>query len=140
MNAYVQDLSSRRSKAYKVIDHGVDNSGELLADHQVNTNADFMLQTPDGQKFKIEIKFSRPRNDVFHLKVGHLISYIKQDSCIVMFNGIETEKPSYCIIKPKEMSKILDTAKRITLWGKQQVQLPEKDFVWYPVNLPKLSQ
>ena len=138
MQVYVDDLSARRKKPYKIIDHGVDNSGKLLGDKQVNTKADFLLVTDDNTQFKIEIKFSRPFNDVFHLKVGQLNSYIKQDCCIVMFNGINTDKPAYCIIKPKEMGKILDTARRISLWGKQQVQLPAKDFTWYPVSLPKL--
>lgn len=133
MKAYVADLSSRRGCKYKIEDHGVDNSGKLLADKDVNTNADFLLITPDGRKHKIEIKFCRPDVDKFHLKVGQLNSYIKQDSCIVMFKSINDAKIAYCIIKPKEMAKLLDTCKRITLWGKQQIQVLTKDFTWYSV-------
>lgn len=136
MAVYVSDLSSRRNGKYKIEDHGVDNTGKLLSDKKVNTKADFVLITPEGKRHKIEIKFSRPHCDVFHLKAGHLISYIKQDCCIVMFMGIESKNPCYCIIRPKEMQKILDTAKYISLWGKQQVQLPIGNFEWYSVKIP----
>lgn len=135
MSIYVNDLGRRTNKKYTFADNGIDNSGEYHADNKITSDADFILYTPEKKSHLIEIKFSRPDCSRFHLKVSQIKSYIKQDCCIIMFMGIDTEQSRYTIITPKDMINIQNTAEEISLWYKQVYRLKTKDFIWYPVSM-----
>lgn len=136
INAYINDLSNRKGKKYSYRDNGVDNTGELIKDDKkVTTDADFVIITPEGKEYLAELKFSKPDTNRFHIKINQLISYEKQNACLVMFMGIETDNCRYTIILPQDIPNILKTAYRTNLWYKPVVRLFNKDFTWYPVKL-----
>ncbi len=136
MCLYVDDLNKRKGGlVYTFIDNGIDNSGKLIEkDREVTTKADFLLKKAKGKDRAIEIKFCRKDFKIFHLKTSQLKSYIKQDCCVVMFMGIDTENIRYTILTPLDMQAVLDGYPDVFFWGKKQKRLPIKDFNWFYVN------
>lgn len=134
MEDYVKYLNSRLNKKnhYKFIDHGVDNSGEFLEAKKVVTKADFLLTHPNQPDRKIEIKFCRKNNSVFHLKIHQLESYIKKDVAIVNWMGIDTPEKRFCILTPQMMKDLLTNGKRIFFkpWMKECIRIENKDMEW----------
>jgi len=141
MNIYVDDLNKRKGAyIYTFVDNGIDNSGKLIEnDKEITTSADFKLKKIKGRDRLIEIKFCRKDLNVFHLKTSQLKSYIRQDCCVVMFMGIDTENIRYTILKPSDMEAVLLGYKDVFFWGKKQKRLPIKDFNWYYVNINRKS-
>ncbi len=130
---YVADLCRQKKANYTIVATGCGPDGQLLSDKEVTTRCDFTLVTPSGQLRKIDIKYSRPNVSRFHLKESHLRSYIKQDTAIVMFMGIETENVTYTVIRPKEQEQLLKTGQKVSLWGKDQIRCLVSDFTWRSV-------
>lgn len=132
MELYTADLSRRRGIKYTFEDNGCDNSGKLLADKHVTTDPDFLLITPAGKRHKIEIKFSRPDKEDFHLKDDQLRAMQKHACALVVFMGTETPNRRYCVIKPDQFPIILEKCPKKVLWSKDARQLMTKDFEWFP--------
>jgi hypothetical protein len=87
--------------------------GEYLEADEVNSNADYEVK---GYGL-IEVKFSKPMLDkFFHLKVGQVDSYLKQEASILMVIGSSTSHPKFAIITPTTMEYIRDNCKKIP-WG-----------------------
>lgn len=131
MEVYVSDLSKRRGVKYTFKDNGCDNTGKLLEDRNVTTDPDFLLITPSGIKHKIEIKFSRPDKEDFHLKDDQLKAMYRHDCCLIMFMGIDTPNRRYCVIKPDKFMEILEKAPKKVIWSKDARRLLVKDFEWF---------
>lgn len=135
MELYVDDLNRRQGNLYSYSNHGVDNSGNYIPDiKHVNSKADFILHKRGSRDRLIEIKFSKPTTSTFHLKVSQLESYIKQDCCIVMFMGVDSENCSYTILLPKNYRNYIDAGEKKRMWGKDCIRFKVKDFTWYKVN------
>jgi len=133
MQLYVDDLNKRKGGGYTFAAHGVDNKGKLIKDDKkVSTKADFLV-TKNGISHKIEIKFSRPNNIDFHIKRSQLESYVKQDCCIIMFMGTDTDQIRYCIMLPQNYPHYLEHGQKKLLWGKDVIRFLIDDFVTYPV-------
>lgn len=136
IKSYINDLSLRKGKTYSYKNNGVDNTGKLIEDDKkVTTAADFIIITPEGNEYAAEIKFSKPERSYWHLKISQLVSYEKQNCCVIMFMGIETNNCRYTIILPQDIPNILQTAYKTNLWYKPVVRLFNKDFTWYPVKI-----
>lgn len=132
MKIYVEDLSKRTGKEYKIENNGADNSGALLDESQVNLNSDFILVSGES-RHRIEIKFSRPKSPFFNIKVSQLKSYLKQDACMIMFNGIDSDEPAYTIMLPQNYQSYIDNGEKSKMWAKDCRRYKVKDLEWFPV-------
>lgn len=133
VRVYAQKLSNITGDTYSVISTGCGPDGQLLSEKAVSTRCDFTLVNQKGQLFKIDIKYSKPDLPTFHLKEAHLNSYIKQDTSIIMFMGINSDQIRYTTITPKEQEILLKNGKRVRLWGKEQIRCKTADFSWQSV-------
>ena len=104
--------------------------GGFLKDADVDSTADFVVE----QFGKIEVKFCNPfLKTRFHLKVGQLKSYVKQNATILIVNGWETDKPEFTLIKNDMMSKIIDSCDIVNwggMGGKKCYRVPTQMFIW----------
>ncbi len=134
IKAYISDLNKRKGGGYSYLDNGCDNTGEFLEDHKVTTDADFII-LKGKTKYKAEIKFSRPTVNSFHLKEHQLRSYIKQDCCIIMFNGVDDpDKIAYTILYPKNFQEYLENGEKKRFWGKDCIRFKTGNFEWHKVK------
>jgi hypothetical protein len=123
-----------KGQVYTFTDNGIDNSGKLLADNEVDSRPDFVLHSPKGKKHFIEIKFSIKSNPKFHIKMNHVRRCIDEDICIVMFMDIEGKNKRFCILTPSKFKKLLEDPSRIVEfkpWGyKECLRILDGDVDW----------
>lgn len=134
MKSYVLwlNFNRRAEPSYFFINNGIDNTGKYIADRQkVKAHADFLLCRVGRSPRKIDIKFCRKDYKSFHLKVNQLTKYLKDDVCIVNWMGIETPNRRFCIIRPKEIAKLLKTGRRKRKWSKDVIEIYNTEVEWY---------
>lgn len=135
MAAYVADIMVRKGAKYEFRPSNEQANGELIEnDKRVTTEADFILKCPDGSEKLIEIKFCRKPNKIFRLKESQLHSYIRQDCCVVVFMGTDTATPKYTIIRPSDMTTILNNCKTEIFWSKKVKRIPCGDLEWFSID------
>lgn len=132
MTLYVNWLNAKAGGSqYTFEDFGCDNSGELIKEEgKVNTKADFLLRKNGIRPRRIEIKYCKRDLPVFHLKISQLVSYTKNDVCIVNWMGIDTPNRRFCIITPTQIQDLLDNGKRFNFWQKPCIQIKTEDCTW----------
>ena len=118
----------------KFTDTGCGRDGNLLDDNKVSTLPDFEVEGYG----KVEVKFSNPNLDrAFHLKVNQVKSYHQNGAMILMVNGAADPVPTFTILKPEALGKIIDAYKVIPFKGfgwKPAYRIPVKDFIWRPLK------
>lgn len=102
--------------------HGF-REGEL-EDSEVNTNADFWVDTIG----LLEVKTCKTSPEFFHLKVSQIQSYIKQKAKILMVLSAE-KHPAYSVIDPNSLINY-DVVPFFPYGGKLCYKIPRKDFRW----------
>lgn len=114
---------------------GVDNSGDFIEDiKKIGKEADFLLVQMDRPNRKIEIKFSRKSNNRFHIKEGQLKFYAENDTWLIVFNGIETDDMTFCVLSPKMMQEALITGYKCLFWSKKCIRFLNSQLKWYHIN------
>jgi hypothetical protein len=113
--------------------NGCGKNGEFLPDKKVSTAADYEVENYG----RIEVKFSRKNLKThFHLKVGQVKSYLKQNASILMINDYNGD-PTYVLINPTILEKISNTCKIVPFQGfgsKASYKIPISTLIWRPLN------
>lgn len=104
---------------------GHDDGSEIKT--KSSAAADYLVcdSLDDKQPRLLEVKFCRPDNKEFKLKVHHVQSYIKQGAKILFVMGWDTQ-PRYTIIDP---NTVVDN-KVVTFWNKLAFICKTKDYQW----------
>lgn len=115
-------------------DTGCGKHGEYIEDHEVSTDADFHV---DGFG-PVEVKFARPmlKRD-FHLKVGQVKSYIKQDAMVLMVIGADEDVPKFTMLRTEALEEIVETCPIVKWVGfgfKPAYRIDVGSFVWRELN------
>ena len=124
----VEEVTGQRPKCERTSKKGA--KGEFLESKDVTVQADFSV---DGYGL-VEVKFSKPFiTTSFHLKVGQIKKYIEQEACVLMVNGVDTDKPKFAIIRPRTLKKIVREC-TIVIWrgfgNKKAYRIPVKKIRW----------
>jgi hypothetical protein len=122
---YVKKIEEGTGILLKLVDNGCDNSGRWIKADKISTRADFIL----GGK-PLEVKFSDPWSNLFHLKVSQIESYIRQKAYLLFVNGYNTSKPKYVLFLPHELIKLTETKSPVTYWEKPCYELFANEFRW----------
>ncbi len=135
MELYVNKLNNGlgTSGPYTFVDNGVDNTGKPLENDKVTTAADFLLKCPGKKDRLIEIKHAKGHIEQIHIKLNHLNAAIKNDVCILVFNGAETDNPQFFILRPKDIEEALKTGYRTRFWKKDCIRFYRSKQKWYTV-------
>jgi hypothetical protein len=125
---YVRYYKLKYGVTLDVIDNGCDNGGQLLGREMVNTKADYILS---GQP--VEVKFCNNQLTRFRFKKDQLDSYLRQGAVILWVNGYTTGKPTFTILKHRDLMRIKETKSPIAFlpWGgKLCYELDADELVW----------
>jgi len=118
----------------KYTDTGCGKKGDLLEDKQVSTEPDFNVEGYG----KVEVKFAKPNLlKVFHLKENQVRSYHKNNAIILMVNGADDPIPTFTILKPDALKRIMESCKVVPWKGfgwKPAYRINIKDFIWRPLK------
>lgn len=131
---YAKFYETRTSKKLRVIDNGVDNTGEFLDVSQVKDDADFVI---NGKP--MEVKIIKNNLFQFRLKLNLLKSYIEQNANVLIVLGWETDSPQFTILNKEKLEHVVKFGEKFVSgdWeGKPTVQLYRNSYDWS--ELPKL--
>jgi hypothetical protein len=126
---YADYLRRVYSIEVEIKDNGVDNTGAVLNNDEVDARADYLL---NGQP--IEVKYIKEHADEFRLKKEQVLSYIEQGAFILLVNGWMTEKPTFTLIKTERLKEIVQTkrTKPFETWGYKRCYFLKKyHFQWF---------
>lgn len=137
-----REIIKRYAKFYKqtvgrelrVVDNGVDNTGEFLDVSKVKDDADFVV---NGKP--LEVKIIKDNLFQFRLKLNLLKSYIKQNANVLIVIGWETDEPKFTILNKEKLEHVVKFGKKYVSgdWeGKPTVLLYRNSYHWE--ELPKL--
>lgn len=115
-----------------VTDNGCDNSGQFLADYQVSTDADFLINGKTA-----EIKFNNTVLSKFRVKASQVESYWKQGASIIWVNGYLSKYPKFTLITDEGLQNIMMTKKQEPFagWGgKMCYVLDSNDYAWFTLD------
>lgn len=134
VHRYAKYLKEKHGIDAAIENNGCDNSGALLNDMQVNTNADFIVNG-----VPLEVKFNNENLKIFRLKSNQLRSYIKQGAAILWVNGYKTDNPMFTLMKLTDLDRVQKecTEEKFFPWGgKLCFELIAEDFLWLklPIN------
>jgi len=127
IDAYAEHLRIKHGLEVIIEDNGTDNSGAVV--DSANTNADFKI---NGKP--IEVKYNNSMDYEFRFKKDQLLSYLKQDACVLWVNGWLTDSPEFTVLKPSKLQEIKETrvSKPFKTWGyKRCYTLRQYLFKWY---------
>ena len=111
-----------------ITDNGCDNSGEFLLEGQVNTKADYLINSKP-----CEIKHFKPNFGELPVKSGPMQKYLDQGARILLVNGYNSTQPKFTLIQPEQIREIIDTMAPVPYapWGGKMVYMLHKDnFKW----------
>lgn len=114
-------------------DTGCGQDGEYLENKKVNTSPDFEVEGYG----EIEVKFAKPMlKRSFHLKENQLKQYCKRGASVLMINGAEEDVPTFTILKPRALKKIMKECD-VVPWqgfgGKPAYRIDVNRYVWRPL-------
>lgn len=135
IEAYAEHLRKRYGIEVIVEDNGVDNSGKVIDNSLVNSDADYIL---NGKL--IEVKFINNMASEFRIKKDQLHSYVRQDAVVLFVNGYNTDTPKFTLIKPDRLVELSKTrrAKPFRPWGNKMCYfLNTNIFNWFDLAIDK---
>ena len=115
-----------------VTDNGCDNSGRFLADYQVSTAADFLINGKTA-----EIKFNNTILSKFRVKASQVESYWKQGASIIWVNGYMSKRPKFTLITAEKLLNIMMTKVKTPFegWGgKMCYVLNSNEYEWFRLD------
>ncbi len=136
LNRWLNLIKKETGIRPKYQDNAPRNDGEYLADRQVTTDADYIVE---GYGL-LEIKFSKPLlKDFFHLKQNQVLSYLRQQCILLMVSGINTENPVWTLIYPVDLIRLISLGechevKWFSAGFKEAYKIPVNEFEWRSLN------
>lgn len=138
IKVYVDWLNSNldpNQPQFTFSNNGIDNTGKFISHcKDVDCRPDFILHREGKPDRKIDIKFARKHSDQFHVKIQHIQEYLRTDTCIVNFMGIDQEDPKFCILTPQDIQFWFIYGKLVEYkpWGyKPCIRFKSEDIEWH---------